>query len=411
VDFYDLTQVGSTDNPGPQLQSDLRIDREGLDSPAAGMTYANGCYYVAVYGKSSVDIYQSNAVTSLLDANLKWSDPQNIKVKIGFDCLNLLTDTSNNVYLIGFQGVETPTTFDDYAYLYQLVSNDGKLELSHLRTKHMYTKNGTITTGKGAIYFRWGSGIQTFADGGLSLYCSARNFLLNGSAGLELQWNQWNQISSWQWSSDLGQPSLGGTIFGKTIPSVSIAKAAGTTVANGEANVLVVGSDGNLWTCFVSSNGWQWSCLGQPSGGISVQLPLGTVYSGGASNVLVVGSDGNAYTCFTDEDGGNWQWSGSLGQPEGVDITSPMGTVVSNNEANVLILGSDGNLWTCFVGSNGWQWGNLYNPSYRSNSGAATDENTGPQIQLSLGTVLSGSSPNIVVTGPNGTLVTCYISN
>jgi len=195
IEFYALSTVGAPGG-GPVVIEDIRIAR-GKNSSAAGMVYANGVYYLAIYAGMALDVYVSNAVSSLLDPSLVWGQALTVSTPQGWDNINLLADVDGNVFLCGLRGEEGFwTQIIDYADLCSLTVTDGSVALTLLSTIHLIAVDGTMPWLLGP-HCRFGAGSQVLSPTTFNLYCCARNFAFDDN---DLEWNAFYGVpNGWTW--------------------------------------------------------------------------------------------------------------------------------------------------------------------------------------------------------------------
>lgn len=179
VVFYD---VSDPTNP-KYLYS---IDRVSIEAGAVGITkMSNGKFLLAVGRNNSniIDFYTSKKDT--LSGNLPFNDEDKVTWKEndlesikGMDTefgnyqnLNLLTDSSGEIYLVGMH--RNSATSKDWADLFKIDVENSKVTVTKLQKKHMYC------TGLGSMAWEGmdaGAGIAINGNNGLNVYAVSLHF-------------------------------------------------------------------------------------------------------------------------------------------------------------------------------------------------------------------------------------------
>ena len=169
----------STIDKAPNLKDVKVIDRKGEGAGMVGISnYTDNSgaeRYVMVIGcGNSLKVYLSDEAKSLPECTFtkhfstRVSDVLSGYDTTAFQCLNLITDVNNNIYMIGFQSVGT-VSYDDNAVLCKLDLANKKINLLSINKK--------INTG--AIFdvphFRWGSCAHVLNENGFELITTERN--------------------------------------------------------------------------------------------------------------------------------------------------------------------------------------------------------------------------------------------
>ena len=389
--FYDLSNFSPGGND-PVLIPNININRS-KDSAAAGITYSNGAYVVAVYGSGTLDVYVSNQVQSLNDPLLTWSGPYSTSnFSDGWDCINLLTDTNGTIYLCGFRGMVGISTITDYCDLYQLTISGTIASLNFVETKHLYVEYGLIKY-LGGIHCRWGSGISISGSGNmgvLQLYCSARNFLLDGT-DLVFQWNNFG---------DAYAPLTHWTNLTSLTQGIPLNTGMGTATVNNQPNVFGLDNNGNLITYYYSngSSGWQCANLTQITGGTTLVTSMGIADINGV-NVFGLDSSGNLITYYYLNGASGWQCANLTQMTGGTPLVTSMG-ILNIDDINVFGLDSNGDLITYYYlnGASGWQCANL------------TQMTGGTPLVTFMG-IANVNGVNVFGLDSSGNLITYYYLN
>jgi len=177
VVFYDLRSM--THDIQPSLLP-LRIDCP--DSGVGGVGITNYTlpdgrehYLVAAVDAGEVSLYLSNDKT--LDDPACAFRPVGERQRLSGGStshVNLVTDSSNSVYLIAFRDETNGSgSYNDYVDLYRLDTHDHQLK--YLQTRHMYTDRPTSA----GVHFRWSAGLQIVYGDALRFHASQRNFVGN----------------------------------------------------------------------------------------------------------------------------------------------------------------------------------------------------------------------------------------
>lgn len=178
VMFYDLRPIAL--NKEPQ-RLEVQIER-GAKAGAAGITsYFNSLqrqevHLVGVYDNGSTWIYESNgkpldspelSFTRTRLPDLKQSD---------YSAINLLTDDSNRVWMIGFRTKKKGAAYvEDYMDLYQFDFAQAAFE-KKVMNQHVITKHGS-TKGSYGVHFRWAGGLIINSSDSIAALACQRNFV------------------------------------------------------------------------------------------------------------------------------------------------------------------------------------------------------------------------------------------
>ena len=242
-------------------------------------------------------------------------------------------------------------------------SADGRLELMALgRDGSLWAQWQTAPSNGWSPWGSHGQPAGVVLEGSPMLAPSADGrlemFVVGGDGNL---WAKWQTAPSNGWSAwaSHGQPAgVGLTGSPRLAPS-----------ADGRLELVVVGSDGNLWSKWQTSaaNGWSdWGSHGQPPGVNLTGTAMVAASADGRLELLVVGSDGNLWARWQTAPSNGWSDWGSHGQPPGVHLTgSPMLAASADGRLELLVVGRDGNLWAQWqtAPSNGWSgWGSHGQP-------------------------------------------------
>lgn len=179
--FYNMS--GMNDNTQPTLLAYSK-HRNGNGAGAAGITNFTGSdgveyYLMCAYDNGATDFYLSNGLP-LSDAGIVFQKVASHKFdESGYSSTCLLTDTSNNIYMIGFR-VSGSVSYDDYADLYQISMNDNTpTGATKLDSRHFYTDHGKGVSGIAGVHFRWGAGVSNLTSTTFNLLATQRNFVGN----------------------------------------------------------------------------------------------------------------------------------------------------------------------------------------------------------------------------------------
>lgn len=183
IRFYDLSEM--TDATQPALL-DLEIVRPNNGAGGVGITnvtdVVNGeqieRYVLLTYDNGTIDIYRSNALP-LGNADCQFEIVQSdfLIKETGYAEICLVTDTDNNIFMVGFRTDNLGGSNDDYADLYT-VSLDPPGISDAIVQSHKKTQYGGVK-GMDGVHFRWGAGLQIRADGQIELFATQRNFVGN----------------------------------------------------------------------------------------------------------------------------------------------------------------------------------------------------------------------------------------
>ena len=177
IAFYDLRAMD--DNSKPTLL-DHKIKRNDRGAGAVGITSINvgdkTRYWVAALRGKKVDFYCSN--DSLLSSpNLEFTEIFTAELnKNDYQGIQLLSDQSNQVYLIGFRSESEGTSYKDKMVLFRI---DLKNETAtKLKDCHMKSEHGA-SIGKSGVHFRWGAGLSIVSEQSMKCFATQRNWAAN----------------------------------------------------------------------------------------------------------------------------------------------------------------------------------------------------------------------------------------
>lgn len=88
-----------------------------------------------------------------------------------FQCLNLITDVSNTIYLVGFQSITSGASYADYAFLLKVDIEACKIDY----VNHRHMKTTGIDVGIFKPHFRWGSCVHILTFDCFDLITTERN--------------------------------------------------------------------------------------------------------------------------------------------------------------------------------------------------------------------------------------------
>jgi len=178
ITLFDLSNL--SDSQGPVSIPNGRFTRTNGGAACVGIVAIQNYYVLAVYTSldQEVHIYQSNNVP-LTDPSLDFgTELFSFKVTlpdgtiVGYDNLNLQTDTSGGIFLIGMRGETSGISIADFSELIQIdMSNQSGTVLA---SRHMYTTNNYGIVGP---HFRWGAGTTVVDPQTLRMFCSSRLFM------------------------------------------------------------------------------------------------------------------------------------------------------------------------------------------------------------------------------------------
>ncbi len=195
--FYNLSGM-AIDTPPAWLS--YSIARLGKKAGAVGITrFTNQSgesrYLLAVYDNGDIDFYVSNSQFSFVDnpsdgafelfANCTASQS-------GYSSINLVTEDSGNIYMVGFRSEDSDGSYADFADLLRISLDEDNQTASLIQvdSRHMYTEQSTIIGIEG-IHFRYGAGIAFDENNKLNFVATQRN----GTLGI-FATNLFNQTSS-----------------------------------------------------------------------------------------------------------------------------------------------------------------------------------------------------------------------
>lgn len=194
-------------------------------------------------------------------------------------------------------------------------------------------------------------------------------------------WSCNNYNNVWNWV-EIGTPGNG----------VVLELSMSVIEDNYIPNVMAMGSDNNLYSCFYQGE-WKWANLGNPNDGTFPYLSMGTFTVNTLGSVFGIGNDNNLKACYYDKE---WMWA-DLGRPDTSTIIASNGSAWVNSLASIFGVGSDGNLWTAYYDKS-WIWACLGQPS------------SSVAIGFPLGSLIVGGAPNAFCVGTDGNLYTCWNS-
>ena len=145
-------------------------------------------YYVLIVahldGENSIYyVYRSDARGGLENANFE--EVGSFACDKDFQGFGLITEAgTNDVYMIGLWSPSEGATFADYAYLYQLDTENWSIG-DALENIHLISVGGAV--GVLGVHFRYGAGVSLLDDGTFTLSATERNSVLGSS----LATNNW----------------------------------------------------------------------------------------------------------------------------------------------------------------------------------------------------------------------------
>lgn len=174
--FFDLSSV--TDSRRPLLLPPS-IANFPHNAWAAGMTHWNKhehmTHLVAARGGDSLYLFESNgqSLRSPRAAFHPIGNPQELAQE--YEALNLVTDASGSVFIVGFWSSGGDAPDKDFV---DLMSLDSKtLSVSMVSEKQrIHCKHGSLV-GPAGVHFRYGGGLRVVDSTRLELVACARNFL------------------------------------------------------------------------------------------------------------------------------------------------------------------------------------------------------------------------------------------
>lgn len=176
--FYDLTGMSDSTRPTLLPYALHRKDKGAGGVGITNFTDAAGAerYALAVYDNGKLDLYQSNPVT-LDDPGIQFTlIGSTDKADGGYSEVCLVTDTNQQLYMVGFATHDLGGSNKDYADLYSVEPD--LTTVKKLKARHMYTKHGGVV-GMAGVHFRWGAGMQVRSDLSLEFFATQRNFVGN----------------------------------------------------------------------------------------------------------------------------------------------------------------------------------------------------------------------------------------
>lgn len=212
------------------------------------------------------------------------------------------------------------------------------------------------------------------ALGTVSIEGSTYVLLLDGKGTL---WACWLNGTTWQWDSLSPAPA-------------HLLKGAGTSESGGQATVYALDNKSTLWQCS-SASGWQWSSLGQPTGGDTGLAPMGTLMTYNGPSVLVRESPGLLWQGYLNQGAPAWS---SLSQPADLQAAEAAGALLMGNQPRAFVLDAKGSLWTCWQDGAGWHWTSLGQPA-------------GASLFMTLGTVKILTDYAVVLQDDKGVVWNC----
>src|SRR2546421_379729 len=118
-----------------------------------------------------------------------------------------------------------------------------------------------------------------------------------------------------------------------------------------------------------------WTSLGKPANNITLSSPHAVQNADGRLEVLLNGSDGNLWHIWQITPGKNWGTWTSLSKPPATSfVTIPVATKNDNVHIAVVSICVDGNLWRIWQKTPGNGWGNW------SSSGQPPVKTSGPTL-------------------------------
>lgn len=159
---------------------DLSLDHKAGALGVTAYTDANGVsYYLLVVahlaGENSVyHVYRAPAADGIETAD--FSKVGSFSMRKDFQGFGLVTEAgTNQVYMIGLWSPEEGASFADYAYLYQLDTENWTIS-SEIDSIHMVSSGGGA--GMLGVHFRYGAGVLAASEDQLLLSATERNIML-----------------------------------------------------------------------------------------------------------------------------------------------------------------------------------------------------------------------------------------
>lgn len=182
---------------------------------------------------------------------------------------------------------------------------------------------------------------------------------------------------------------------------------------NGDQDLIISGSDGNLWQLVQTAPNagfGSWNSIGKPSG-VNLSFPTCGYNQDGAITLYALGSDGNIWYTYQTDSNGTWSgtWT-NVQKPSGVTVAQLTAGYSPNGDQVLLISGSDGNFYqlpqtapNASLGS----WASLGAPSGITMSSPVVAYNQDGAITL-YGTGSDGNLYYLYQTDLNGTWATTW---
>ena len=193
--------------------------------------------------------------------------------------------------------------------------------------------------------------------------------LLNGSDGN--LWHIWQITPGKNWGTWTSLSKPPDTSF-FTIPVAS-------KNADGRIEVFSTGDDGNLWHIWQTApgNGWfNWFSSGKPSSSLGnvEHAPGVEINTNGRLEVFTSGTDGALWHIYQLAPNGTWGTWTPLGKPSQTNVNIPIAGKNADGSVEVFSIGDDGNLWRIWQKTPGNGWGNW------SSSGQPPVKTAGPTL-------------------------------
>lgn len=126
-------------------------------------------------------IYQADATNGIETADFSYVGE--FPITRDYQGFGLVTDSEDNIYLMGLYSEQSGLTYVDYAYLYQIDTTTWSLS-SEIGSSHLKSSGVGLT----GVHFRYGAGVYVTEDGSLGLYATERNISSSGTLTI----NYWN---------------------------------------------------------------------------------------------------------------------------------------------------------------------------------------------------------------------------
>jgi hypothetical protein len=216
--------------------------------------------------------------------------------------------------------------------------------------------------------------------------------LLNGSDGN--LWHIWQITPGENWGAWTGLSQPPNTSF-FTIP------VAGKN-ADGRIEAFSIGDDGNLWHVWQTApgNGWfNWFSSGKPSSSVGniEHAPGVEINPNGRLEVFTSGTDGALWHIYQLTANGTWGTWTPLDKPSQTNVNIPIAGKNADGHLEVFSIGDDGNLWHTWQKAPGNGWFNW------SSSGQPPAKTAGPTLPPALVQNLDGRL-EVFVLGADGAL-------